>query len=210
MGVPVVDYASLTANIIDVPNRAGDTEYAASTDMFIGLFEKSANRKILSRYAEMTSTLTTDADGLVTLPSDFIALRNSNVANGNLLTSLSMIPQGSVSQVFRVTTGGDPYYISISGNQLSANPPAVRDVTFDYYAKFVGLSVSNTTNWVILQHPDYYLWGTLKQAAIYLDDDRLIQKYEALRQAAEDEIMTLFSMEQYYGNTGMIMSGATP
>lgn len=40
MGVPVVDYASLTANIIDVPNRAGDTEYAASTDMFIGLFEK--------------------------------------------------------------------------------------------------------------------------------------------------------------------------
>ncbi len=209
MGVPVVDYASLVANIIDVPNRAGDTEYAASVDMFIGMFEASANRKILSRYGEMTTTLTTDADGLVNLPSDYIAQRNSNIANGNLLTSLSQIPSGTVARNFPITTGGDPYYISVSGSQISVNPPAIRDITFDYYAKFVGLISGNTTNWVVLQHPDYYLYGCLKQAFIYLDDDRLKQAYENLRAEAEAEILSLFSIEQMY-SAGMVMSGDTP
>jgi len=207
---PVFDYATLTAALLDYPNRVGDSDYEGSTDSFINSFEKSANRKILSRYGEMTTTLTTDADGLVTLPTDFIAARNKNVLNGNLLTSLSTIPQGAVASIFPITTGGDPYYVSISGSQLSANPPAIRDITLDYYAKFVGLSGSNTTNWLVTQHPDYYLFGSMAHAAIYLDDDRGIAKYKGLTKEMEDEILALFSFEQTFDGAGIIMSGATP
>lgn len=207
---PVTDYASLTTAIVDVYNRAGDSDFTGSTDAFISNFEKSANRKILSRFGEMTTTLTTDADGLVSLPSDFIAIRNKNIINGSLLTSLKTIPQGAIAQVFPITTGGDPYYLSISGSQISANPPSIRDITFDYYAKFVGLSALNTTNWVVLQHPDYYEAGVMREAAIYLDDAPAIQKWSALKAEREDEIVSLFNIEQNFDGSGIILTGATP
>ncbi len=207
---PVEDYTTLKAAVVDVYNRVGDSDFEGSLDSFINNFEKSANRKILSRYGEMTTTLTTDADGLVNLPSDFIAVRNKNIINGNLLTSLKTIPQGAIAQVFPITTGGDPYYLSISAGQISVNPPAIRDITFDYYAKFVGLSDSNATNWVVLQHPDYYEAGVLREAAIYLDDANGIAKWSGLKQEREDEILALFSIEQTFDGSGLIMYGATP
>jgi hypothetical protein len=208
--LPVVNYVTLTAALVDIANRSGDSDYEGSTDSFINAFEKSANRKILSRFGEMTSTLTTDANGLVTLPTDFIAARNKNIINGTLLTSLMTIPKGAVAQVFQITTGGDPYYMSISGSQISVNPPSIRSVTFDYYAKFVGLSGSNATNWLVTQHPDYYVAGCMREASIYLDDDRGIVKWSGLKQEREDEILALFAIEQTFDGAGLIMSGATP
>ncbi len=207
---PITDYTSLKAAVVDIYNRVGDTDFEGSQDSFINNFEKSANRKILSRFGEMTTTLTTDADGLVSLPTDFIAVRNKNIINGNLLTSLQTIPQGAIAQVFPITTGGDPYYLSISGSQISANPPAIRDITFDYYAKFVGLSSLNTTNWLVTQHPDYYEAGVMRVAAIYLDDTNGIAKWSGLKTEREDELLALFSIEQTFDGSSLIMSGATP
>ncbi len=203
------NYTSLVANLIDVPNRAGDDDYANQTGLFIANAEAEFGRQILSRRAEMTTTLSTDADGFVTLPSDFIALRNSNIANGTLRTSLGSIPSGAVAQVFPITAGGDPYYIIVRGTQLAVNPPAARDVTFDYYARFVALTASNQTNWIVTNHPDLYLYGALKHAFIYLDDDRQIGKYAALADKAKQDIQDLYTIE-FTMNAGMVLAGSTP
>ena len=56
-----------------------------------------------------------------------------------------------------------------------------------YYKKFDSLSDTTTTNWVILNAPDVYLYGTLLQAEPFLMNDQRIPIWErGLRQAIAD------------------------
>jgi hypothetical protein len=49
-----------------------------------------------------------------------------------------------------------------------------------YYAKLSKLSASTSTNWLLAQAPDVYLYGALLQAAPYLQDDARIQVWVSL------------------------------
>jgi hypothetical protein len=49
-----------------------------------------------------------------------------------------------------------------------------------YYATIPALSVSNTTNWLLTDSPDLYLYGALLQAAPYLQDDQRISTWGTL------------------------------
>lgn len=202
-------YTTLSAAILAYPNRTGDADYTNSIDTFIGLGEASFNRKVLSRRAEMSATLTTDADGFVALPADFIAPRSSNTDYGGLSTPLNVTSQGSIAANHPFATGGNPYDLTFIGDGIYVNPIAERDVVLDYYAKFVGLSASNATNWVILNHPDYYLNACLKQACIFLRDVEGLSLHQGLMTEAENEIMSLYSLEAYF-NAGMTLEGNTP
>jgi len=51
-----------------------------------------------------------------------------------------------------------------------------------YYGKLSKLSTSNTTNWLLTLSPDVYLYGSLLQAAPYLQDDARIQVWAGLYQ----------------------------
>lgn len=45
------------------------------------------------------------------------------------------------------------------------------DVQIDYYKAFAALSASGDTNWLLTNHPDVYLFGTLAWACTYTQDD---------------------------------------
>ena len=49
-----------------------------------------------------------------------------------------------------------------------------------YYAKTEALSDSATSNWILENAPDAYLYGALLQAAPYLGDDARTQIWTAL------------------------------
>lgn len=52
--------------------------------------------------------------------------------------------------------------------------PAPADSTeffLDYYAQLQTLSGNTSTNWVSTYHPDLYIYGMLKEAAVFLKDD---------------------------------------
>jgi hypothetical protein len=57
-----------------------------------------------------------------------------------------------------------------------------------YYAKLSKLSDSNTTNWLLTAAPDAYLYGTLMQAAPYLQDDARIATWSALYSSALEDL----------------------
>ena len=61
-------------------------------------------------------------------------------------------------------------------------PDSTYAYEIDYYAKLAKLSVSNTTNWLLTMSPDVYLYGSLLQAAPYLQDDARIQVWAGLYQ----------------------------
>lgn len=205
----ITNYTDLTSNIIAYEVRGSDSLFSAQTDTFIQLAEADFNRNLRSRRMETSVVLTTDATGLAALPTDFLEARSLTVTNGNLLTSLTLISQGANADLFPITTGGDPYAGYIQGSSLYIQPMAIRSVTLVYMQKFVGLSASTATNWIITQHPDLYLWGSLAQAAIWLQDDAKFAKFTALKQAVEDEILSRYGIE-YYANAELTLDFVTP
>jgi hypothetical protein len=51
-----------------------------------------------------------------------------------------------------------------------------------YYAQIPSLSVSNTTNWLLTEAPDVYLYATLIQSAPYLKEDERIGTWAGIYQ----------------------------
>jgi hypothetical protein len=57
-----------------------------------------------------------------------------------------------------------------------------------YYAKLAKLSNAVTSNWLLASSPDVYLYGSLLQAAPYLQDDARITVWSSLYQAGLDQL----------------------
>jgi hypothetical protein len=57
-----------------------------------------------------------------------------------------------------------------------------------YYAKIPALTVSNTSNLLLVEAPDLYLYGSLLQEAPYLQDDQRITVWGALYDRAMSDL----------------------
>jgi len=87
-------------------------------------------------------------------------------------------------------SSGVPIFFGIVGGQIRVLPipDAAYTAELAYYAKLSKLSASVTTNWLLAQAPDVYLYGALLQAAPYLQDDARITVWSALYQAGLDQL----------------------
>ena len=82
----------------------------------------------------------------------------------------------------QLSTTGKPKLFTIESTNFTFAPSP--DDTYTgkllYYAKLTGLSSSNTTNWIITNAPQLYLYGCLLEFYIYTRNDAEIQKYAQL------------------------------
>lgn len=53
-----------------------------------------------------------------------------------------------------------------------------------YWKGFTAFSADADTNWLLANHPDVYLWGGCKQAAILTQADQELARYDGLYRAA--------------------------
>lgn len=129
--------------VIEASNLSGLPEFMSRANLFTLQAERDLEKALLVRQAEKTATLTTDADGVAPLPSDFLRLRNIQ-ENGNV-----------------VIQGTDAWTETKSGS-----------VPIYYYGKLSSL-VTNGTNWLLAAEPLLYLQAVLVQAYSYHGDQRL-------------------------------------
>lgn len=205
----VTDYTSLVENVTAYDDRATDADFVGRIDTFIGLFEASLNRMVRSRETSFTTTLTTDAQGYATLPVDFLRARSWNTVNGNLSQSLTPIAQGAIASLYPIDVAMPAFNVSISGNQIRVQPTAAASVVLEYDRKFVGLSGSNATNWVVEDHPDLYLFGTLAHAAAWLKDWNEAAAFGAQAKNFLDELNAQHGQE-LFNNAYITLEGSTP
>ncbi len=105
------------------------------------------------------------------------------------VTSLQYISPEMLYRVWAGSSSGKPDSYSIIGDKIyfGPTPDSAYNYTMTYYKTFRALSDSNTTNWVILNAPDVYLYGALLQAEPFLQNDQRIPVWErGLRQALSD------------------------
>ena len=77
------------------------------------------------------------------------------------------------------------------GQQFQVIPPPNTSYSAEllYYAKIPALSDSNTTNWLLTESPDIYLYGALVQSSPYLKEDERVGTWAGLYQRFVDDMM---------------------
>ena len=177
-------------------------EYLARTDLdaqipdFIRLAEERLRRELrIRQMLKVATASTTASDSTVSLPSDFLAMKEMHLDT----TPVSTLTFQTTSNFFknaRVTDSGKPVHYTLLGSefQFAPIPDAVYTSRMVYYYKPDLLSDSNASNLFLANCPDLLLYGALAEAEPYLmNDERLAtwaQLYErglqALRTSDDD------------------------
>ena len=157
---------------------------------FITLAETQMNREI--RHYRMEKRATANLDTQYTaLPNDFLQPIRF-VITGSSVTTLEQASPLEISKLREANndTTGTPetYSILDSSIEVFPKPDATYNLELLYYEKIDALNTGNTSNWLLTNYPDAYLYGALIHTAPYLAEDNRIQTWAALYQKAISDI----------------------
>jgi len=180
-------YSALQTAVGNWLNRADLTSLIPD---FIMLFETRMNRMLRVPQMETAATQSTVA-GTTTyaLPSDFLAMREVAVDANEDVILVAMTPSQLRGQYAAESAGKAKAY-AIAGQDLviAPVPSEAETLRIAYYEKIPALSDSNTTNWLLEDHPDAYLFGSLCMAEAYLKDDERVATWKGAWDEAMAEI----------------------
>jgi len=207
----ITDYASLSTALNDWADRS---ETQSTIDGAITLAEASMNLVpgFRSYRNETTSgTLTTDANGEVSLPSGFKTMR-SIVRDYSGATPLVSVSWHELIAMNPTSQAGTPRYYAVSGSTLKVADIYQGDFLATYETALSGLTSSNTTNWLITMAPHAYLFMCMAFLESRLGTPEAFQRsaiFKVQGMQALDEIGIQSDMAQY-GNTGTVFEQVMP
>ena len=156
---------------------------------FIALAEALFNRTLRIRAMETTvADATPSGSKEDALPSGYLQMREIHLATSPIV-SLAYITPEIMYRIRAGSTSGKPNSYTILGDNVlfGPTPDGAYDYSMTYYKSFTALSDDDTTNWIILNAPDLYLYGTLLQAEPFLMNDNRVALWErAVRQIIAD------------------------
>jgi len=98
---------------------------------------------------------------------------------------------------------GTPEIYTIQGTNIVVAPSP--DVTYtgklSYFKKMDALSDSATTNWLITNYPNVYLYGSLFEGALYVKDYNEADRWFALYKSAIDGLVDQDKTSRHSGST---------
>lgn len=143
----IADYSEL---IMEVTDRSGVSEVANRASMFVSMAENALSKRLRTADQETVVQLTTNANGLVALPTDYAAMRSVRIGT----KELRQIPYPATQDSWR--TG----YAIRGANLVSTQNETAHDCV--YYATIPSLE-ANSTNWLLAAEPELYLSAVLFQ-----------------------------------------------
>jgi hypothetical protein len=193
-------YSDLKTSLANWLNRT-DLTSEISGD-FIVLAEKDFNSKLRVRKMIAQSSITIDAE-TETLPTGFLQVRDFYILQGNTKYSLQYITPAQMDQIRGGSTTGQPSTYTILGDNLRFAPAPSTSYTgiINYYKEFDPLSDSNTSNYILTNHPAIYLYGSLYHASNFLGgiEPNQAGQWEKMYQTALERLERN-DKEDSYGN----------
>lgn len=192
-------YATLQTAIADTLNR---DDLASQIPTFIMLAEAQMNRDIRHWQMEKRSTATFN-DRYEPLPVDWLETIRISI-NGKRQLDLASQAKMMDWRETNNNTAGEPRYYAISASQIELFPSPDGDypATLIYMGKIPALSDTVTTNWLLADAPDVYLYGALLHSAPYLQEDARLSVWQNLY-AAGVQALNEASTEGLYSGSGL-------
>jgi len=163
-------YTELKSAVANWLARAGDSTVTDNAGDFIMLAERRINRGLRLRAMEDRATATVSTEYLA-LPTGFLEMRNFQL-NTNPITRLELMSPEHIDAIFAGSATGRPRVYCIVNDEIQVRPAPDGGYTAEmaYWKKFDALSDAATSNWLLANAPDVYLWGALVEAAPFLGD----------------------------------------
>lgn len=132
------------------------------------------NARLRVRRMLTTVTPTVSSAGVVTLPTDFGGWVRFRVSDGTSIWDLDLVASEQTTEVLPYSTiTGVPKALITNGatSQILPYTDAVYTFSGLYYGLIPALTSVATTNWVITNFPNAYLYGCLTAARGLVQDD---------------------------------------
>jgi hypothetical protein len=183
----ITTYGTLKTAIADTLNR---DDLTSVVPQFVQLAHAQFNRKIRSHRQITRGSLTLDAQ-FEALPTDWLETIRITVD----ASPIRVLTQISMDDLTQYRTASDnatdaPVYYAHNGTDIELYPTPSTSYTgqITYFAKITALSADGDTNWLLTNHPDVYLYGSLVHSAPYLKDDARLAVWSAFMGQAMAEI----------------------
>jgi hypothetical protein len=176
---------------------------------FITLAEARFNRVLRIRDMETVSTAISTAAGTreYDLPTGFVQMREFHLTT-DPITPLSYITPEIMSRIWAGSSRGKPEVFTVIADKvrLGPNPDAVYTTSMLYYKKITALSDSATTNDMLTNSPDIYLYGTLLEATPFIMQDERVGLWLAAFEKAVADIQNQDNKDRHSGSQLRVMN----
>ena len=201
-------YSELKTSIANWLNRSDLTSEIAED--FIVLAEKDFNSKLRIRKMNATDSSFSINAETVALPTGFLQLRDIYIVEGGTKYALKYITPAQMDQIKGSSTSGMPSTFTILGDnfRFAPTPASTYTATINYFKEFDPLSTSNTSNYILTNHPSIYLYGALYHAANFLGgiEPRQVQQWQQQYVTALERLERN-DREDQYGNAPLQQRG---
>ena len=191
-------YSELKTAIANWLNRS-DLTSEISED-FVVLTEADFNSKLRIRKMVAQTTITIDSE-TESIPSDFLQVRDFYILNGGTKYALEYITPAQMDQIKGGSSSGQPSTYTILGDtfRFAPTPSSAYTGYLNYYQRFSALSDSNTSNFILTNHPAIYLYGSLYHAANFLGgvDPQRLQQWQRMYETAMERLERNDREDQY-------------
>ena len=199
----IVDYQTLEAEVKKyVYNRS---DLTARLPTFVQIAERKIFRKLEHRQNEVLVDGNIDADNnRLALPSNYKSVKRLTV-NGNPLTRISETRYDAL--LAGDNSGREPQHFCRLANYFKFWPAPDSAYAYElyYFAQFALNSATPTsTNDVLTNMPDLYLYGVLMEVAPYLGEDDRIDTWEKMLGMAWETVNEETSDEEYSGEVNQV------
>jgi hypothetical protein len=206
----LTNYTTLKASIANWLNRSDLTSEIA--DDFIVLTEADFNSKLRVRKMITQSTFTIDNE-TESLPTGFLQVRDMFITSGGTKNPLRYVTPSQMDQMNGTSVTGKPSAYTILGDnfRFAKRPDSSYSATINYYKAFDALSDSNTTNFILTNHPAIYLYGSLFHAANFLGgyNPQQVQTWQSMFATAMERLEQNDREDQFSGSPLQIRSEDT-
>lgn len=173
-------YANLKAAIENFSHR---TDISEVIDDFIDLAENTIDKGLRMRSNESRERATAGTtDRYLALPDRFIAMRRMDLINGSVTKELFY----RSPEALQVSdTSGEPIHFTITNQiEFDRTPASAYTIEMVLYKGLNPLSSTNTSNDVLTNYPDLYLYGALYHLNNWSGDTEEMSKYLSLFNSA--------------------------
>jgi len=197
-------YSELKSAIANWLNRTDLTDEIA--DDFIKLTEADFNAKLRIRAMEQIDTITIDSE-TETVPTGFIAVRSFYILSSSVKYPLEYITPANMFETKGGSRTGKPRTYTIESDnetetfRFGPSPDTSYSGYLSYYKAISPLSISNTSNWMLANHPAVYLYGSLFHAANFLGgvEPQQVQNWLQMYATAMERIENNDKQDSYGG-----------
>ena len=164
-------YAELKTGIANWLNRTDLTDEIS--DDFIKLTEADFNAKLRIRAMEQIDSITIDSE-TETVPTGFIGVRSFYILLSSNKYPLKYLTPHNMFDIRGGSRSGRPRAYTIESDdetetfRFGPSPDTSYTGYLSYYKAISTLSASNTSNWMLTNHPAVYLYGSLYHSANFL------------------------------------------